>query len=329
MGARDLVALLLLGAIWGSSFLFIRVAVPALGPFVLMELRVGLAAAALALLAVAVSRLSKLRFRWKELLILGAVNAAIPFSLIAGSEINLTASLAAILNATTALFAAVVTTVWMGEALTRGKVAGLVMGVVGVAVLVGWTPIALNGVVLVSVGASLVAAFSYALGGGYVDAGDPLRAGPRPAVYGVGLPVVLLPDLQGRPNQDPHCYVSIAGVRGVVRRPVPGRAGWGRDMRGPRYHTVERCARHRGPPFRKGEIASMTENSWSRAGLSELPAGFWPRMLALWGLTAVPFFSAFDGETVVAEAERDAASVRREPSACSGRGRASCRTRRR
>ncbi len=48
MGARDLGALVLLGAIWGSSFLFIRVAVPALGPFVLMELRVGLAAAALA-----------------------------------------------------------------------------------------------------------------------------------------------------------------------------------------------------------------------------------------------------------------------------------------
>lgn len=70
MGARDLGALVLLGAFWGSSFLFIRVAVPALGPFVLMELRVGLAAAALALLAVAVSHLPKLRFRWKELLVL-------------------------------------------------------------------------------------------------------------------------------------------------------------------------------------------------------------------------------------------------------------------
>ena len=183
MGARDLGALVLLGAIWGSSFLFIRVAVPALGPFVLMELRVGLAAAALALLAVAVSHLPKLRFRWKELLVLGAVNAAIPFSLIAASEINLTASLAAILNATTALFAAVVATVWMGEALTKGKVAGLVMGVVGVAVLVGWTPIALNGVVLVSVGASLVAAFSYALGGVYAKRAF---AGTPPLTLAIG-----------------------------------------------------------------------------------------------------------------------------------------------
>jgi drug/metabolite transporter (DMT)-like permease len=167
MGARDLGALVLLGAIWGSSFLFIRIAVPALGPFVLMELRVGLAAAALALFAVAVGRLPRLRSRWKELLALGACNAAIPFSLIAASEINLTASLAAILNATTVLFAAVVAAAWLGEALTKGKVAGLVMGIVGVAVLVGWTPIALSGIVLVSVGASLLAAFSYALGGVY------------------------------------------------------------------------------------------------------------------------------------------------------------------
>ncbi len=152
MEARDLGALVLLGAIWGSSFLIVRVAVPALGPFVLMELRVGLAAAALALLAFAVSRLPKLRSRWKKLLILGAVNAAIPFTLIAVSEINLTASLAAILNATTALFAAVVAIVWMGEALTRGKAAGLVMSIVGSRC---WS------------GRLLLAAFSYALGGVY------------------------------------------------------------------------------------------------------------------------------------------------------------------
>jgi drug/metabolite transporter (DMT)-like permease len=204
----------LLGAIWGRSFLFIRVAVPALGPFVLMELRVGLAAAALALLAVAVSRLSKLRFRWKELLILGAVNAAIPFSLIAASEINLTASLAAILNATTALFAAVVATVWMGEALTRGKAAGLVMGVVGVAVLVGWTPIALNGLVLMSVGASLVAAFSYALGGVYARRAF---AGTPPLTLAIGQQMgaaMLLVPLAGAsvPAEAPSMPVTLSAL---------------------------------------------------------------------------------------------------------------------
>lgn len=212
MGARDLGALLLLGAIWGSSFLFIRVAVPALGPLVLMELRVGLAAAALALFAVAVGRLPKFRSRWKELLALGAFNAAIPFSLIAASEINLTASLAAILNATTALFTAVVAAAWTGEALTKGKMAGLVIGIVGVAVLVGWTPIALSGVVLLSVGASLLAAFSYALGGVYAKQAF---AGAPPLALAIGqqmgAAMLLLPlAAVGVPAEAPSLPVALS-----------------------------------------------------------------------------------------------------------------------
>src|SRR4051794_21500399 len=146
MKPRDLGALILLGALWGSSFLFIRVAAPVLGPFVIMDVRVGLAVVALSLYAVAVNRVPKLRFRWKELLIIGALNAAIPFTLIASAEINLTASLAAILNATTALFAALVAAVWIGEELTSRKILGLLMGIVGVTVLVGWDPIPLNGI---------------------------------------------------------------------------------------------------------------------------------------------------------------------------------------
>src|SRR5215213_2171992 len=168
MRPKDLGALILLGALWGGSFLFIRIAVPALGPFVLMELRVGLAALTLTLYAVAAGRLPKLRPRWREFLLIGAVNAAIPFSLIATAEINLTASLAAILNSTTVLFTAVVAAVWTGEALTARKVVGVVSGIVGVAVLVGWDPIPLNGVVLLSVGAMLAASLSYALGAVYV-----------------------------------------------------------------------------------------------------------------------------------------------------------------
>ena len=168
MRPKDLGALILLGALWGGSFLFIRVAVPDLGPFVLMELRVGLAALVLLLCTVVVGRLPKVRARWREFLIIGAVNAAIPFSLIATAEINLTASLAAILNSTTVLFTAVVAAVWTGDALTVRKIVGIVSGIVGVAVLVGWDPIPLNGVVLLSVGAMLVASLSYALGAVYI-----------------------------------------------------------------------------------------------------------------------------------------------------------------
>lgn len=168
MSPRDLAALLALGALWGASFLFIRVAVPSLGPLLLMELRVGLAAATLALCAAFVGRLPKLRVRWKQFLFIGTVNAAIPFTLIAAAEIYLTASLAAILNSTTVMFTAVMAAVWMGDPLTTRKVVGIVLGIVGVAVLVGWDPVEVSGVVLLSVGAMLAASLSYGVGAVYV-----------------------------------------------------------------------------------------------------------------------------------------------------------------
>jgi drug/metabolite transporter (DMT)-like permease len=167
MGTRDLGALLLLSALWGASLIYIRVAVPALGPFVLVELRVGLAAVVLALCAALVGRLPKLRGRWRQFALLGAVNVAIPFSLISTAEINLTASLAAILNSTTVMFTAVVAAVWMGDALTARKLVGVALGIVGVTVLVGWDPIAMNWAVALSVGAMLAASLAYALGSVY------------------------------------------------------------------------------------------------------------------------------------------------------------------
>ena len=176
MGGRDLGALLLLSALWGASFIFIRVAVPALGPFVLVELRVGVAAVALALCAAFLGRLPKLRVRWRQFALLGMVNVAIPFSLISTAEINLTASLAAILNSTTVMFTAVVAAVWMGDALTARKVVGVVLGIVGVTVLVGWDPIVMNWFVVLSVGAMLAASLAYALGSVYAKrtfAGSP------------------------------------------------------------------------------------------------------------------------------------------------------------
>ena len=195
METRDLGALLLLGALWGASYMFIRVAVPALGPFALMGLRVALAASVLALYAAFLVRdLPKFRSRWREFLIVGATNSAVPFTLIAAAEIELTASLAAILNSTTALFAAAVAAVWIGEALTMKKVFGLVMGLVGVAVLVGWDPIPLNSIVLLSVGAMLAASLSYAIGGVYVKR---TFAGVPPLAMAIGqqagAAVLLLP----------------------------------------------------------------------------------------------------------------------------------------
>jgi drug/metabolite transporter (DMT)-like permease len=165
--SRDFAGLVLLSALWGGSFLFIRVAVPALGPFLLVGLRVGLAAIALTLYALAIGRMPKIRTRWRSFLVLGFLNAAVPFSLISAAEIYLTASLAAILNSTTVMFTAIVAAVWMGDVLTARKAIGILLGIAGVTVLVGWDPLPLNGDVLLAVAAMLIASLSYALGATY------------------------------------------------------------------------------------------------------------------------------------------------------------------
>src|ERR687894_1497276 len=167
MRPRDFAGLVVLGALWGAAFLFIRVAVPALGPFLLAELRVGLAAVALLLFALAAGRVPEIRHRWRSFLVLGFLNAAVPFSLISAAEIHLTASLAAILNSTTVMFSAIVAAVWIGDVLTARKAIGIVFGIIGVSVLVGWDPLPLSGGVLLAVAAMLVASLSYALGATY------------------------------------------------------------------------------------------------------------------------------------------------------------------
>jgi drug/metabolite transporter (DMT)-like permease len=213
----DLGALTLLGALWGGSFLFISVAVPALGPALLVELRVLLAAVALALCAVAVGRLPALRSQWKEFLILGGLNAAAPFTLIAISQLNLTASLAAIMNSTTPLFAAVVAAVWIGEELTMRKIFGLLLGVIGVAVLVGLDPVPLNGVVLLSVGASLLAALCYALGGVYAKR---TFQGVSPLTMGIcqqaAAAAILLPLAAANLPEEPPSLAVVLSVLGLA-----------------------------------------------------------------------------------------------------------------
>jgi drug/metabolite transporter (DMT)-like permease len=211
MRPRDFAGLLLLGALWGASFLFIRVAVPALGPFLLVELRVGLAAAALLLYALAAGRLPKIRSRWRSFLVLGFINAAVPFCMISTAEIHLTASLAAILNSTTVMFTAIVAAVWMGDALTARKVVGIALGIVGVTVLVGWDPLPLSGIVLLSVAAMLTASLSYALGATYVKWSF---SGIPPHAMAIGqmtaATVLLLPlSVVGAPAEAPSLSVAL------------------------------------------------------------------------------------------------------------------------
>ncbi|WP_019585518.1 DMT family transporter [Deinococcus apachensis] len=167
MSPKDLTALLVLSALWGGSFLFMRVAAPVLGPVVLIELRVLIAGLALLAFAVATRSLPAFRPHWKPFLVIGVVNSALPFILISAATVHLTASLAATLNATTPLFGALVAAAWLGERLTPGRTAGLLLGLAGVTVLVGFGPLPLTPPVGLSVAASLLGALSYGVAAVY------------------------------------------------------------------------------------------------------------------------------------------------------------------
>lgn len=167
MSPSSLALLVLLAALWGGSFVFMRVAAPALGPLPLAYARVSLAAIALLLLAFAQRRVPPLRTRWREFAVLGAVNSAAPFALFSFAALHVPASTAAILNATSPFFAAVAAAYWLGDALTWRKVAGMALGFAGVATLVGWHPEALTTNVALALAACLVGALCYALGGVY------------------------------------------------------------------------------------------------------------------------------------------------------------------
>lgn len=183
MSARQAAMLLALAALWGASFLFIAEAVGELGAVGVAEGRVVLAVAGLLLYAAATARMPALRHRWRGYLLLGAINAALPFALIGLAEETIPASLAAIVNATAPLFSAVGAALWLGDRIHRTGGIGLALGVVGVALVVGLAPVALTGSTLLAIGASLAAAAAYAVGGHLVK----LRfSGESPLALAIG-----------------------------------------------------------------------------------------------------------------------------------------------
>jgi drug/metabolite transporter (DMT)-like permease len=167
MKPSDLARLFLLAALWGGSYLFIRIAAPVLGVFLTMSLRVMVAAFALSLYAVFTQQLPNLKKRSSSYLLLGLLNNAIPFILIAFSVVNLNASIAAILNATTPLFTAIVAAIWIKERLDWRKIMGLLLGIIGVAILVGWSPLPLSLPVIMGGISALIAALSYGIAAVY------------------------------------------------------------------------------------------------------------------------------------------------------------------
>lgn len=213
MSWKNGATLLALAALWGASFLFMRIAAPELGPFVTAECRVALAAAALLLYAKLAGHRFDFRRRWKAYLIVGTLNAAAPFALITAAEMRIPASLASILNATTPLFTALVGWIWLKQPFGMRSLWSTVIGVTGVAILLGWTPDSLAAAsVLSSAALSLIAAVLYGIAGHYASRAFP---GVRPLELAIGqqlgAAIVLIPfSLASLPHKLPSLQAVLA-----------------------------------------------------------------------------------------------------------------------
>ncbi len=146
---------------WGASYLFMRYAVPHLGPLLMITGRVVIAGLALGAFVLARGARFDWRRHWRAYLFVGVIGLDVPFLLIAQALRTIDASTAAILNALSPLFAAIVAALWIREPLTAPKLGGIALCLAGTAVLVGWRPAAMSGIELLAAGMSILATALY------------------------------------------------------------------------------------------------------------------------------------------------------------------------
>lgn len=132
---RWLVDLVLLGALWGASFLFMRIAAPEFGALPAAAVRVGIATMFLLPLLLARGHGPTLVRHWKATMLIGVFNSGIPFALFCFALLTLNSGLAAVLNATVPMFGALVAWAWFKDRPDGSRIAGLVIGFAGVAML--------------------------------------------------------------------------------------------------------------------------------------------------------------------------------------------------
>jgi len=201
MKKSDLACLTALAALWGASYLFMRVCAGEFGAMTLAGARAAIAA--VLLLPLLGGDWRALRRHWKPVLLVGLTNSALPFVLFALAALGINASLSAIFNAATPLYAAIIGRVWLGEAIGRTRAAGLALGFCGVVWLVadnaGFKPgagaIATGWAVLACVAATMLYAFSAHFSKRYLATVPPLAvaAGSQLAAALMLAPAALAP----------------------------------------------------------------------------------------------------------------------------------------
>lgn len=209
MLSRNLVEFLLLAAIWGASFLCMRIAAPELGAIPVALLRCAIGAMTLLVVLVVIGQCQGLREHALTTGLIGLVNSAIPFVLLGYATLTLTAGITSVLNSLAPLWAAVVAFYWLGDRLTRQQAVGLALGVIGVSVLVGGAHGAGDApdfsTTALAFGAGVLATVAYGFGANMAR----LRtAGINPLVVATGSQIgatlaLLIPGIASWPDKTP------------------------------------------------------------------------------------------------------------------------------
>lgn len=165
MKTSDLANLLLLGALWGASFLFMRMGADAFGGMALAGVRAAMAGVCFLPLLASNARRAEMHRHWRAIALVGVTNSALPFVLFAYAALALPAGLSAIFDAITPLLVAASGWLWLGERLSRTQLAGLLLGFAGVLWLIGDSVHVQGGVqsllaCLACIGATVCYAFS-------------------------------------------------------------------------------------------------------------------------------------------------------------------------
>ena len=191
----DWLLFILLGFMWGSSYLFIKIGVDqGLPPFTLITLRLAIGFALLAsVVAYAREPLPREARMYGHLFVMGVVNIAVPFALITFAEQAVDSSLASVINSAVPLFVIVVAAIFLkGETITVNRVVGLAIGFVGVAILVGFDIQDLGSANTLGELALVGSTISYACGAVYTKAHIHGLRPMIPAVFQVGFALVIV-----------------------------------------------------------------------------------------------------------------------------------------
>lgn len=217
MSSASFLRLICLAAIWGGSFLFMRIAANTFGPAYLIEFRVGFAAISLLIVSLFLRKRLAFRQHFRHFMIIGLFNTALPFLLFAYSAQTLNASTLSVLNSTATIWGALIGIFWHKAPLTPKASVGMLIGIFGVITLVGLNAINIGINAALPIFAAVMAACSYGIATNYTKTAPKIASfdnahGNMWAAVLIILPLLPFIPMRGEPSQHEVLSVIALGV---------------------------------------------------------------------------------------------------------------------